>query len=272
MLYKTSMDRRGFLRSTGLSLGSLGSMALTGCDSPPEERYSQTDIDGLTTQRQIEEQTKGKGPYGLHQYQGYRGLAELPWFDLNKKAELICVDETVPRAIDMHCHLGMSMLFKPDLDLLARTDRVMHLLDCDGSDPGCLLDLDIYINGNFSEAALDELQQNTLAQALWGSRFAKTQTLPNLLAEMDSMRVQTTLLLPIKLGLPFGDTLFEDWHSALSTFGDAERFHLGASVHPEAANRIEQLRYQAKHGARVVKLHPTVQRFYPDDPMPHGNL
>ena len=35
-----------------------------------------------------------------------------------------------------------------------------------------------------------ELRLSTLAQGLWGSEFARTHTLPNLLDEMDAMRVQ----------------------------------------------------------------------------------
>ncbi|SRR6056297_921583 len=31
-------------------------------------------------------------------------------------------------------------------------------------------------------------------------------------------------------------------------------------------NRIDQLRHYAAQGARVVKLHPAVQSFYPDEP------
>ena len=78
------------------------------------------------------------------------------------------------------------------------------------------LDLDTYINGNFSEQALDDLTMSTLAQGLWGSEFAKHKPIPNLLREMDAMRVQQAMLLPIKLGLPFGDQLSEDWRAAVN--------------------------------------------------------
>ena len=197
-------SRRQFLVGSGAA--ALG-LTLPGCDSPPPERYGQADIDLLARQRALEEQTRGRGPYGPHIYQGYRGLAQLPWFDLDANGFLCCTDDEVPYSIDVHCHLGMSVLFRPHLDLLATTPRVKHLLDCDGSTPGCPLDLDTYINGNFSEQALDDLTMSTLAQGLWGSEFAQTQTIPKLVREMDAMRVQHAMLLPIKLGLPFGDQL-----------------------------------------------------------------
>ncbi|NQX88036.1 MAG: amidohydrolase family protein [Halioglobus sp.] len=241
-------------------------MVLNGCDSPPPERYTQADINALATQREQEQQIRGKSIYGEHIYDGYRGLAALPWFGLDDAGQLLCIDDSIPAPIDVHCHLGMSVLFKPELDLQTKTPRVRHLLDCDAASPGSPFDLDIYANGNFSEEALSDLRAHTIAQGLWGSEYAATQTIPNLLREMDSMRVDKALLLPIKLGLPFGDTLTEDWRDAVTSMGHTNRLHPGLSVYPGAKSAIAEMREHAKRGARVMKLHPTVQRFYPDHP------
>ena len=257
------LDRRRFLGATAATVGAL---ALAGCEKPPPARYNQDDIDALAQQRAMERLRSGEGPHGVHVYSGYRGLAQLPWFELDAGGRLVCVDDSVPRAIDVHCHLGMSALFRPRLDLQAGTERVRHLLDCDATDPGCELDLDIYINGNFTPAALEELRNHTIGQLLWGSPFARTQTVPNLLREMDDMRVQHALLLPIKLGLPFGDRLTEDWQQAVSVAAAGQRLHAGMSVYPGDPEAPAQMRAHAAAGARVIKLHPTVQRFYPDDP------
>ncbi|MDP5054427.1 MAG: amidohydrolase family protein, partial [Congregibacter sp.] len=168
--------------------------------------------------------------------------------------------------VDVHAHLGMSILFKPELDLLASTPRVRHLLDCDGSQPACELDLDIYINGNFSEPALSQNEKTLFTQGLWGNEVVRSHTLPNLIAEMDSMRVAHSFVLPIKLGLPFGDDLSEQWRRAIAAADAGHRVSAGCSVHPEDPKRVEQLRQHAAAGATLVKLHPTVQKFYPDDP------
>jgi predicted TIM-barrel fold metal-dependent hydrolase len=160
----------------------------------------------------------------------------------------------------------MSVLFRPHLDLLAATSRVKHLLDCDATDPGCPLDLDIYINGNFSDQALDDLTMSTIAQGVWGSPFTETQTIPNLLREMESMRVQQAMLLPIKLGLPFGDQLEQDWFAAVNAGAAEQQLHVGLSVYPGDATAVTQMRQAAARGGRIIKLHPTVQRFYPDEP------
>lgn len=256
-----ALGRRHFL---SIIAASTAAIALPGCDTPPEERYNQSDIDRLAAQRDREAGIAGKGPYGVHRYRGYRGLAQLPWFELDKQGQLVCVDDSIPMGIDIHCHLGMSVLFSPAIDLNQPGERVKHLLDCDGTD--CELDLDIYANGNFTAATEKELQRQIRNQALLGSDFAATQTVPNLLREMDAMRVEQAVLLPIKLGIWFGDDLTAQWRGAVDSAGVGSRLLVGGSVHPEHDNAIAALREQAANGATVFKLHPTVQRFYPDHP------
>ncbi len=261
------LDRREFLTSVGALIGgTTASLVLGGCSDPDPSRYNEADIALLAEQQRRERAQSGKGPFGIQRFKGYRGLAELPWFELDANGKLRCVDESIPRAIDMHCHFGMSVLFEPKLDLQARTERVRHLLDCDATDPGCDLDLDIYINGNFTEPALEELRYESVSQGLWGSDSARTQTIPNLLEEMDATRVEKAMILPIAFNFPFGDDLAENWSDAIRETRTSSRLIPGASVHPRDDRRIEQLEAFAAAGARVVKLHPTMQAFYPDEP------
>ena len=255
------MKRRQFIQRTGACAAAL---ALPGCSrEPPAERYNQADRDLLQQQRREERLATGKGRFGSQVYRGYNGLAELPWFDVDGRGQLRCVAERVPETIDMHCHLGIAVLFSPEIDLQGSPGRTRHLLECD---EGCRLDLDVYANSNFTESGLRTLRNSTLAQGLWGSALAKTQTIPNLLAEMDAMRVQQSHILPIKMGLPFSDQLTETWRAAILESGSGDRLIPGQSVHPRGSVRLEQLRAHATDGARLVKLHPTVQAFYPDDP------
>jgi len=257
------MNRRHFLNYAGLSALGLGVSACN--DSPPAHRYNEDDIALLAAQRKAEQRTAGNGPFGVHRYSGYRGLSKLPWFELDSNGQLICRDESIPMAIDMHAHLGMSVLFKPNLDLQAKTQRVQHLLDCDSESP-CELDLDIYINGNFTGETLRKLKRTIMAQGLWGSEITRTQTIPNLIDEMDAMRVERALILPIKLDFPFGDDQTEHWRSEVNKSGQSERLMTGFSVPPLADSSVAQIREHALSGSKVMKLHPTVQRFYPDDP------
>ena len=262
------IGRREFLALLGASAAAFSSTACGGDDDDPT-RYTAADRDALAKQRSDEAAASGKGPFGPQRYRGYHGLAELPWYEVDTAGVLRCVADDVPQAIDMHCHFGISVMLAPEIDLHATAPRVMHLLDCDSpeeADGGCDLDLDVYINANFSDENLREMQIGTVAQGLWGSSSAATQTIPNLLAEMDATRVERAAILPINLGLPFGDTLTERWLEAIDATPNRERFVKGCSVHPRDADRIEKLERYAAAGARIVKLHPTMQRFYPDDP------
>ncbi|MFK7895980.1 MAG: amidohydrolase family protein [Myxococcota bacterium] len=267
------IDRREFLSTSGRALSVLAGslvagttgLGLTGCAGHGPDRYTEADEKALAAQQIRERAESGKGPFGVHRYKGYRGLAELPWFEIDSFGVLRMVDDSVPEAIDMHCHFGMSLLFKPELDLQKRTQRVRHLLDCDETDPGCDLDLDVYINANFDDPALSRLQCQTVGQATFGSEFARTQTLPNLLAEMDATRVEKAMILPIAFNLPFGDDLAERWREAITVSDTSDRLLAGASVHPRDVRKIERLEAFAAAGARVLKMHPTVQGFYPDE-------
>lgn len=275
------MNRRQFLsnatRQAGAALASgafsraalassAASLAWLGCRKHESGRYTEADIAQLAAQRADERARSGHGPFGPQTYRGYRGLAELPWFELDERGVLRCVDDSIPPAIDTHCHFGMSLLFKPRLDLYARTPRVRHLLDCDATDPGCALDLDVYVNSNFDEPALEKLECDTISQGLWGSETVRTHTIPNLLDEMDASRVERALILPIAFNFPFGDDLTERWHEAIAASKTSERLIAGASVHPRDPDKIARLEAFAAQGARVVKLHPTMQAFYPDEP------
>ena len=81
---------------------------------------------------------------------------------------------------------------------------------------------------------------------------------------MDAMRVDRSVLLPILFDLPFGDALEEHWLEAIRETRAADRLVLGSSVHPDTRDKRARLEAAADRGARVVKMHPTVQAFYPD--------
>ena len=228
--------------------------------------YTDEDVAQLERQKREEAERSGHGPYGVLRFRGYRGLAQLPYFELDGNGQLRVTVHDLPRAIDFHTHLGVALLFAPALDLQRRTPRVQYFLDCDRDQPGCDFDLDVYINANFTPAAHDELTRETLSQLLFGGRAAQTHTIPNLLAEMDAMGVEQAAVLAIATGLPFGDNLTETWMQAIAQAHAGERLLPFASVHPRDGSWREKLRTFARRGARGVKIHPEMQRLFPDDP------
>ena len=253
--------RRAFLGAAAASLVA----ALPGCG---REGASEADARQLEARMQAERVRAGKGPLGPQVYRGYRGLASLPEFELDAQGELRCTAEGVDGAFDVHAHLGIAVLLAPALDLTRRTERVRYFLDCDDPElpEPCRLDLDVYLNDNFTPAMRRRLTVEQFRQAFLGSSFARTHTAPNLVAELDRMHFARAAVLPIDMGLPFGDELTFTWLDALEDTPWAERLVFGASVHPDDGGKEAKLRRAVARGARIVKLHPEFQRFFPDAP------
>lgn len=257
-----TLGRRDFGR---LAVSALATLAgIPACSKPGD--YTEDDAARLERRLQAEKQASGKGPFGELRFRGYRGLAELPYFELDERGELRLVLDDLPAGIDFHAHFGMNFLLAPEIDLLAKTPRVQYLLDCDRENPGCELDLDVYINSAFSEEMHDELEGELTGQLLFGSDAAATHTIPNLVAELDAMRFHAAAILPIALGLPFGDNLTESWLDALEGSGKADRFVPFASVHPRDGDWRGILQRCATRGVRGLKVHPEMQRLFPDEP------
>jgi predicted TIM-barrel fold metal-dependent hydrolase len=253
-------SRRSFLR---LSAAVIAGLVGPGCS--PSADYREEDAARLADQMEREAAAAGRGPYGKLVFRGYRGLAELPYFELDRDGELRVVDLDLPPAVDLHTHLGMSLLFAPDLDLGRRTPRTRYLLDCDRENPGCALDLDVYINSAFDEAMHTELSRELVKQLLLGSDAAATHTIPNLVAEMDRVGFGRATVLPIAIGLPFGDDSSERWLDAIERSPARDRLVPFASVHPHWSGWRDQLRSAAARGARGIKVHPEFQRLFPDE-------
>ncbi len=256
------IDRRTF---TGLLLGAAAAACvLPGCSRHAD--YTDEDIAQLDRQMREETERAGHGPYGMLRFHGYRGLAQLPYFELDRDGRLRVTVSDLPPIIDFHTHLGVALLFAPALDLQRRTSRVQYFLDCDREQPGCDFDLDVYINANFTPAMHRALVRETLGQLSFGGSAAQTHTVPNLLDEMDAMHVERAAVLAIATGLPFGDQLTATWLAAIAEAHASRRLLLFASVHPRHDGWRLQLTEFARRGARGVKIHPEMQQLAPDDP------
>lgn len=262
--------RRAFLGAAGAVVAAAALPAAgcgpSGCGlgAAPEAE----DARELQVRIEAERALSGQGPLGELVFRGYRGLAELPEFELDGEGRLRCVASGVDGACDVHTHLGIAILLAPGIDLARRTDRVRYFLDCDDPElpEPCRLDLDVYINDNFTPAMRRRLTIEQLRQAFLGSASARTHTAANLVEELGRMRFGHAALLPIDLGLPFGDDMTFTWMDAIEGTPLAGPLVPGASVHPRDPDKEAKLRRAAARGARIVKLHPEFQRFFPDAP------
>lgn len=250
------LSRRRFLQLSVMT-------TLASCTSSGD--YTPDDAARLARQMADEAARSGKGPFGALRFEGYRGLAKLPYFKLREDGQIQTIVE-LPPVIDFHAHLGWAYFLAPEVDLQRHTPRVQYMLDCDASEPPCPLDLDVYVNANFTEAMHRQLSWETVSSLLIGSHAASTHTIPNLIAEMDAARVQQAAILPIATNLPFSDDPTQLSLRGIGRAGAATRLIPFASVHPSDPQARQKLREYAAAGVRGVKLHPEMQRFFPDDP------
>lgn len=248
-------SRRQMLQLLALSV-------VGGCHSSRD--YTEEDRQRLQRQQREESLRSGSGPFGPLVFEGYQDLQRLPYFRLDE-AGLLRIAIDLPPTFDFHAHLGWSYFLAPPVDLLARTPVVHYLMDCDAERPPCELDLDVYVNSNFTPAMHRKLSWETITSLLWGSRAAQTHTIPNLLAEMDRTGVAKAALLPIAVRLLGSRDATREVLQALRRSATPERLVPFASVHPHDPKAASDLADYARHGVRGVKLHPEMQRFYPDD-------
>ena len=249
-------------RFSTLLLQSWTLAALPACQRASD--YTPDDAARLDLQKAGEQASSGRGRFGELRFEGYGGLAKLPYFELDAQARLRTKIE-LPPIIDFHAHLGWSQMLAPEIDLLRQAARTEYLMDCDAQEPPCRLDLDVYVNANFTESMHSALERETVRTLTIGGRAAATHTIPNLLAEMRRLSVGQTVILPIATGLPFDHDPTRHVLDAIAKAGVGDRLVAFGSVHPRSSSKIHQLRDYAKRGVRGIKLHPEMQRFFPDE-------
>ncbi len=183
-------------------------------------------------------------------------LAELPYFEL-RDGRLVAAgaDEWGP-AIDAHTHLALSYVRRASVNLTRAHDRTRHYLPVDSP-----VNLDVYMNRNFSEEQLRALKRDLTLGVLVGGTMRATHTAANLTREMAELGIAASVLLPIDM-----PALSRNAEQYLEVARDTGAVFSLGSVHPHARNVRERLAAQKAAGARGVKVHPAVQLVAPDHP------
>lgn len=196
---------------------------------------------------------------------GYGGLGDTPFFRLSN-GRLINNVKNFPKAIDFHGHLGFS-IGPRYLDFTVDDGDPHYLMDCDGHQPECVFDYDVYLNQIASEEMLMEMESAIVTGAVTLKGPIQSQTVPNYVQELDEMRFERAVLLPIKMNLIQPDDMRERWVAAIESEGQQERFEVFCSVHPATETWRDELAAYAAAGVKGIKFHPTMQRIAPNDPL-----
>lgn len=277
------LDRRALLRGLGAGLGLATAGLALGCDSGAAPLAADSgspfpDAPPLAPDLGPIPDTTPPSPDLLapdtalpplpHVVKGYKGLADLPFFELDANGRLRCTAKDLPATIDFHTHLGFRFMTAPKIDFLAAPPWTRYLLDQVDSEPPFTFDLDAYMNTIATKKMKTQLDLSMAAANTVGCKVCKAHTMPNLLAEMDRMGVERAVILPLVLNFPLNDDAPGDILDAYDQADAATKARLVifGCVHPNKKDALTDLDTQLKRGIRGLKVHPTMQRIYPDDP------
>ena len=194
-------------------------------------------------------------------YQGLRGLAGLPYFEMTDSGLLRLTVDGLSGGIDGHTHFALNALAGGEPDLLKSHSRTQYYLN-----PDINASLDVYINQNNSREDRRKVGGIVLKSLIpGGSSVTETHTIPNLLAEMDLLGIEKAVVFPIRYGWPFGDDMTEWYHEAIRKSGKGDRFILCGSVKPILEDAPRKVGEYRKQGLKGIKMHPNFARFYPND-------
>lgn len=182
-------------------------------------------------------------------------LSTLPWFAL-EHGRLVLKDRDLGPIVDVHTHLALTYVYRRTVDLEAAPGPTEHYLPIAGRP----LDLDVYVNKNFSPEDLRRLMKDLSLASVTKSGMRVTHTAPNLLREMGEVGVTASLLLPIDFPV-----LSYNAEAYLQIAADHPRLPSLGSVHPYASDVAGKLDAQQAAGARGVKVHPAVQLMAADN-------
>ncbi|MDY0001595.1 MAG: amidohydrolase family protein [Polyangia bacterium] len=191
-----------------------------------------------------------------HRFTSHLDLARLPYFDLAPGERLVLADPAFGPSVDCHTHFALAYALPMRVDLNKLHGRTEHYLPVERP-----LDLDIYMNKNFTPSDLKRMTGDLTWRSVTASGMRRTHTAANLSAEMSGLGIAHSAVLPIEL--PFISKNAEAYLKA--TRGRREFICFG-SVHPYELGIDKRLQRQKSLGAKGVKIHPAVQMIYPDDP------
>jgi uncharacterized protein len=187
--------------------------------------------------------------------ENWPALAQLGYFEPLEDGRLKLIVDGLDGLIDFHTHLGWTFLLAPAPDFMAKTPAAEHNFGRD-----IPVDLNIYSGQNFFGARARWPVEDYLFQCLLSPiRFGKhlTHTIPNLISEMDALKIDSSVCLAIDLL-----SMSSNSEHAARLLARQNRLVFYASVHPEDNRAREKLTGYLDSGAMGLKIHPAIQMIH----------
>ena len=183
-------------------------------------------------------------------------IAGLPYFKRLAGDRIGLADPSVGPIIDVHTHLAMAYIRPLSVDLHRADAPTEHYLPMRGR----RIDLEVYINRNFTPEDLKSMKRDLTLMSLTAKGMRRTHTIPNLCREMADLGIAKSVSLPIDYPV-----LSDNAVVTLETLKGRKEFIAFGSVHPYAREVEKKLDRQLALGARGIKVHPAVQAVRPDN-------
>ncbi len=186
----------------------------------------------------------------------WRELARLDYFQLLPDGRLALVEPGLDNLIDFHTHLGWTVL-GPQVNLNREFSETRHYFDSH-----LKVNLDLYSGQNLFEERPGWLKEDLLPGFISVSKRGKhhTHTIPNLLKEMDPLKIETSVSLSLDIIISNNTRRFGKLLKNIS------RLVFYCIVHPKHPRRVKRMEHYLSLGARGLKLHPEAQLTPPDAP------
>ncbi len=191
----------------------------------------------------------------MPRFKNLQDLAQLRYFEPADEGRVALADRSIGPIVDMHAHLALGYVRPLQVDLFQAHVCTEHYLPAHNP-----LDLDVYVNRNFTRAQLGTLKRDLTLKSLGPTGMRRTHTVPNLVREMDELGIRHTALLPIDF-----PALSHNARVYLEVAAGQSRLVGFGSVHPYVLDPEHRLAAQIALGAKGIKLHPAVQGVRPDD-------
>ncbi|MFH1538050.1 MAG: amidohydrolase family protein [bacterium] len=183
-------------------------------------------------------------------YASWRDIDRLGYFKRLDDGRLELTVPGLDGLVDFHTHLGWTFLLGKPIDLTVRTREVVHNFT-----PDLAVDLDVYSGQNFYEVRPNWSTQDYLPCILYPFRYGKhfTHTLPNILWEMEPLRIGTSVSLCLDLAGSHNS------ERAAEIFTGEPRIAFFCCVHPKDKRADEKMEKFVGAGAKGMKIHPEIQ-------------
>ncbi len=190
-------------------------------------------------------------------FKGWQTLTELGYFKRLGDGRLELTVPGIDGIKDFHTHLGWTLFYAPPVDINRETAKVNHFFE-----PGYEVDINIYSGQNIFENSPNWGYRNLLPVAFSPFRMGKhhTHTIPNLIKEMDALKIDQSVVLGLDLIKAFNSR----------RQGEAIRFNprliYYCMIHPLNPWREKLIDEYLRIGARGMKIHPELQLASVDSP------